>query len=142
MTSMQQNENVKHDMPRHGRIQIRVRYTECDPMSVAHHAAYPVWFEIGRTELYRDAGFSYRDFEANGAHLAVVALEVRYKAAVHYDDVLTLETTLAHAGRVKLQHTYQLLREGKLVATGSTTLACVDTNGKLQPMPEFLVHDH
>jgi acyl-CoA thioester hydrolase len=142
MTQMQHEKKMGEQAPRCGTIEIRVRYTECDPMGVAHHAAYPVWFEMGRTELYRDAGFSYRDFEANGAHLAVVALDVRYKAAVHYDDVLTLETTIAHAGRVKLQHDYRLLRHGQLVSTGSTTLACVDADGRLQPMPEFLVHDH
>src|SRR5262245_38934795 len=48
------------------RIEIRVRYPECDPMGVAHHAAYPVWLEIGRTELLRQGGVSYQQLEAEG----------------------------------------------------------------------------
>ena len=119
-------------------IEIRVRYTECDPMGVAHHAAYPVWFEMGRTELYRATGMSYRDFEAQGLSLAVIALDVRYRAPAHYDDRLVLETTVAQCTRVRLQHTYRLFRDGLLLATGSTTLACVDARHRPRPLPDSL----
>jgi acyl-CoA thioester hydrolase len=58
-------------------IEVRVRYPECDPMGVVHHAVYPIWFEMGRTEMLRAAGGSYRDMEAAGVFLAVARLEVR-----------------------------------------------------------------
>jgi acyl-CoA thioester hydrolase len=119
-------------------LEIRVRYNECDPMGVAHHTAYPAWFEMGRTELCRGAGISYRELEEQGVFLAVVRLEVRYKAPARYDDLLTLETTLERSTRVKLEHTYRLLRDGQLLATGATTLACLDREGRLQELPEFL----
>jgi acyl-CoA thioester hydrolase len=119
-------------------IEIRVRYTECDPMGVAHHAAYPVWFEMGRTELYRASGMSYRELEAQGLSLAVIALNVSYKAPARYDDLLVLETTVARCTRVKLQHTYRLLRDGLLLAAGSTTLACLDAHHKPRPLPESI----
>jgi acyl-CoA thioester hydrolase len=119
-------------------ISLRVRYTECDPMGVTHHAAYPVWFEMGRTELYRATGMSYRDLEAQGLSLAVIALDVRYRAPAHYDDLLVLETTVARCTRVRLQHTYRLFRDGLLLATGSTTLACVDAQHRPRPLPESL----
>ncbi|MEY5033287.1 MAG: Acyl-CoA thioester hydrolase YbgC, partial [Planctomycetota bacterium] len=60
-------------------IEVRVRYPECDPMGVVHHAVYPIWFEMGRTEMLRAAGGSYRDMEAAGVFLAVVRLEVRFR---------------------------------------------------------------
>ena len=120
-----------------GTIEFRVRYAECDPMGVAHHAAFPVWLEMGRTELYRQAHGSYRDFEAeHGAHLAVVKLDIQYKAPVRYDDVLTLETTLVKMTRVKLVHAYRLSRDGVVLATGSTTLACVGGDGRVRPLPQ------
>ena len=121
-------------------ISLRVRYNECDPMGVAHHTVYPVWFEMGRTELLRQSqpAMTYRDFEAAGVFLAVVALEVRYKRPAKYDDVLTLRTTLNEAGHVKIEHEYQLMREGVVLATGSTTLACLDRQGRPQPLPESL----
>ena len=68
--------------------EIRVRYPECDPMGVAHHATYPIWFEIGRTEMLRARGGNYRLLEAEGVFLAVVRLEVRYRRPARYDDLL------------------------------------------------------
>jgi acyl-CoA thioester hydrolase len=108
-------------------------------MGVAHHAAYPVWFEMGRTELLRESSAaSYRDLEAQGIFLAVVSLEVRYKRPARYDDLLTLETTLVNAGHVKIEHEYRLLRDGVLLASGATTLACLDRECRPRPLPPLL----
>jgi len=121
-------------------IPIRVRYNECDPMGVAHHTAYPVWFEMGRTELLRTShsAVPYRELETRGVFLAVVSLNVKYKRPARYDDELTLRTTLTDIGHVKIEHEYELLREGIILATGSTTLACLDRAGRPQPVPEVL----
>jgi len=119
-------------------ITVRVRYNECDPMGVAHHTIYPVWFEMGRTELLRATGLNYRDLEAQDFLLAVVKLDVRYKAPARYDDELTLETTLQRAGHVKIEHSYKLFRSNVLIATASTTLACIDRAGRPQPIPDAL----
>lgn len=118
---------------------IRVRYPECDPMGVAHHANYPVWFEIGRTEMLRASGGNYRDLEAEGVFLAVVRLEVRYRRPARYDDELRLVTELHVAGPVKIEHAYRLLRGDELLAEGRTTLACLDRDGRARVLPETLV---
>ena len=120
-------------------IDIRVRYVECDPMGVAHHSVYPVWFEIGRTELLRASGMNYRDLEAEGVMLAVVKLAVQYKAPARYDDLLHLDTAIESAGHVKIEHSYRLLRDGLLLATARTTLACLDRAGRPQPLPTALM---
>ena len=124
--------------PRSHNIEIRVRYCECDPMGVAHHSVYPVWFEMGRTELLRAGGGNYRDLEAQGILLAVVKLEVKYRRPARYDDVILLETSLREAGHVKIEHAYELRRGAEVLALGSTTLACLDRSGSLQPLPEAL----
>ena len=110
-------------------MRIRVRYSECDPMGVAHHTAYPVWFEMGRTELLRANDRSYREYEAAGVFLAVVALQVSYKKPALYDDLLELNSVLTEIGHVKIIHEYELRRESELLATGKTTLACLDRDG-------------
>ena len=75
-----------------GRIEIRVRYQECDPMGVAHHTAHPVWFEMGRTELLRTgSGLRYRDLEARGVFFAVFKMSVHYRRPACYDDLLELK---------------------------------------------------
>lgn len=118
--------------------EIRVRYCECDPMGVAHHSAYPVWFEIGRTELLRASGRNYREFEAAGVFLAIVSLRVRYRRPARYDDLLSLHTSLDDVGHVKIEHSYRLERSGEVLATGETTLACLDAGGRARPLPDLL----
>lgn len=120
-------------------IPVRVRYVECDPMGVAHHSAFPVWFELGRTELYRSQGFRYRDLEDDGALLAVVNLSVRYRAPARYDDELELETRLVRVSRARLDHVYELRRDGLVLAEGATTLACIDRAGHVRPLPDSLL---
>jgi acyl-CoA thioester hydrolase len=122
-------------------ITFRVRYAECDPMGVAHHTAYPVWFEMGRTELLRasqNGTLSYRDLEEQGVLLAVVTLNVRYKRPARYDDLLTLHTRVTQIGHARIDHEYELLRDGVLLATASTTLACLDRDGRPRPLPDTL----
>jgi len=121
-----------------GTIEIRVRYAECDPMGVAHHSAYAPWFEMGRTELLRSSGGNYRDLEAAGVLLAVVKLSIRYKRPARYDDVLSLETSVANLGHVKIEHRYELRRGDELLATAETTLACIDREGRARPLPAGL----
>lgn len=118
---------------------LRVRYAETDRMGLLHHANYLVYFEQGRTELLRGRGLSYRDLEDQGYYLVVVRMEVRYKAPARYDDLLTLRTIVARTTAVRIDHRYEVHRDGTLLAEGSSTLACVDRDGKLQALPEFLV---
>ncbi|MBX9623579.1 MAG: acyl-CoA thioesterase [Gemmataceae bacterium] len=121
-----------------GEIQVRVRYAETDRMGLLHHANYLVYFEQARTELLRDTGRSYRDLEDAGFYLVLAKAEVRYKLPAHYDDVLTIRTTVVRTSPVRLEHRYEVFRAGTLLAEGATTLACVDKAGKLQAMPEWL----
>lgn len=120
------------------RLRIRVRYNECDPMSLAHHSAYPVWFEMGRTELLRARGIRYRDLEDLGSFLAVVELTIRYRKPARYDDELELTTRIERVTRVRIEHSYALRRDGLLLTEATTTLACIDRDGRLCGVPELL----
>ena len=108
-------------------------------MGVVHHTVYPVWFEMGRTELLRSLGGSYRELEASGVLLAVIRLEVRYHAPARYDDMLSLRTTLVGGSRVKLEHSYELVRDQDRLVSGRTVLACLDQDGRPRPLPDSLV---
>ena len=118
-------------------LEIRPRYVECDPMGVVHHSVYPVWFEMGRTEMLRSWGGSYRAMEESGAFLVVADLAIRYRLPARYDEVLTLTTHLLESGRARIRHGYRLQdSEGRLLVTATTTIACVDAAGTLRPVPE------
>ena len=124
-----------------GCTEIRVRYTECDPMGVAHHTAYPVWFEIGRTELLRENGLAYRELEQQGFLIAVVKLSVQYKQPARYDDLLLLQTSVTDVRRATINHAYELRRDGRLLTTACTTVVCLDRDGRPQALPESISRD-
>jgi acyl-CoA thioester hydrolase len=121
-----------------GELQIRVRYAETDRMGLLHHANYLVYFEQGRTELLRQSGRSYKELEDGGFFLVLAKIEVRYRAPARYDDLLTLRTIVTRATPVRIEHRYEVHRGSQLLAEGSSTLACVDRDGQLQAMPEWL----
>ena len=121
-------------------IPIVPRYAETDRAGVIHHSVFPVWFEMGRTELLRANGIVYKDLEAEGIFFVVAELRLKYRKPVFYDEPLQLETTCSKVSAVKVEHTYRLLRaeNGLLLTEGSSVLACVGTNGKIRRIPEFM----
>lgn len=122
-----------------GEIQIRVRYAETDRMGLLHHANYLVYFEQARTELLRQMGRTYRDLEDQGFYLVVAKIEVKYKRPAHYDDMLTIRTTVTRSSLVRLEHKYEVFGPDEhLCCEANSTLACVDAEGKIQPMPEWV----
>lgn len=125
-------------MPTSCDISIRVRYAETDRMGLLHHAQYLVYFEQGRTELLRLQGISYRDLEDAGYYLVVVEARVKYRRPAYYDDLLLLRTTLRRVTAVRIEHGYEVYRDGQLLAEGETVLACVNREGKLQALPPML----
>jgi acyl-CoA thioester hydrolase len=121
-----------------GEIAIRVRYAETDRMGLLHHANYLVYFEQARTELLRQVGATYKSLEDQGYLLVVTKVEVRYRRPAQYDDLLTVRTTVVKTTAVRIDHRYEVLRDGLLVAEGTSTLACVDRDGRPQALPDFL----
>lgn len=117
---------------------IRVRYEDADPMGYLHHAKYLSYFEIARIELLRASGGNHRELEEGGLFAVVVRAECRYHAPARYDDLLTIKCTVTRVTSAKIQHEYQALREGELLATGFVTLALVDRDGNVQRVPESM----
>ena len=123
-----------------GSTTVRVRYAETDQMGVAWHGEYLAWFEVGRTDLLRGCGCTYRDLEAQGLRLPVVEVEARFMKPARYDDLLEIRTRLTALGRVRVTFAYEVWRdgEGAPLATGSTSHAALDREGRLCRIPDDL----
>jgi acyl-CoA thioester hydrolase len=118
---------------------LRVRYVETDQMGVVYHANYLIWFEVGRVELLRQMGFSYRDMEANdGCCIAVIDARCRYKAPARYDDEVIIRTRLEHMRESVIRFAYEVVRSGDntLLAEGETTHVVVDMEMKKTRLPK------
>jgi acyl-CoA thioester hydrolase len=124
------------DRPTTCELSLRVRYAESDPMGYLHHSKYFEYFEMGRTELLRLAGFRYRDLEARGVLFVVAKLECRFLAPARYDDELALTTRIERLTRARIDHAYTLRRGNTVLCEAKSTLACVDRTGRLILIPE------
>ncbi|MFT4842907.1 MAG: acyl-CoA thioester hydrolase [Planctomycetota bacterium] len=120
---------------------VRVRYCETDRMAVAHHGSYVAWFEEARTEWMRQRGRTYREIEDAGYLLQVVEFVCRYHKPVDYDEVVAIRVRVESSGRAAVVLGYEARRDsdGEICATGSTKLACVGRDGKLQRLPKELL---
>ncbi len=113
-------------------IQFRVRYAETDAMGIVHHSRYLPWLEMGRTELLRAHGYTYREMETTGVLLAVIEANLRYRAPAAYDEPILLYTWLAEFGRVRVRFAYQVLNEasGRLLVEAYTLHAFIGRDGR------------
>jgi acyl-CoA thioester hydrolase len=99
---------------------LRVRYQETDQMGVVYHANYVNWFEIGRTELIRSMGMTYRSIEEMGLLLPVIDLQMQFRTPAKYDDFITIRTQIAEYSNIRIQFNSEIVREGQLLVSGST----------------------
>ena len=120
-------------------IEIRVRYQETDGQARVHHANYFNYFELGRTELLRAAGHSYRQLEESGYMLVVAEISCKYFLPAAFDDVLRLRTSTVSARGARVEHRYEVYRGSELLAEGRSVVACINREGRVSRLPNFLV---
>ena len=118
----------------------RVIYGDTDAMGIVYYANYLRWFEMGRTELFRALGVTYKTIEAGGVGLPVSEVFCKFQTPLQYDDILVIETSLDPAVRAGMKFDYRLLREDEetIVATGYTKHAFLDANGRVVRPPAYL----
>src|SRR5271166_2596461 len=118
---------------------LRVRYAETDQMGVAYHSNHLIWFEVGRVELMRQMGFSYRDMERDdGRFIAVAEVACRYRAPVYYDEEVIVRTRLKTVRESVIVFSYELARaeNGTLLAEGETTHIVTDSKMKVAALTD------
>lgn len=118
---------------------LEVRYYETDAQGVVHHANYFKYFELARVHHLRALGYEYADLEREGVILVVNKIACNYKLPAKFGDTLTISIKVTRSRGARMDHEYQVHREGLLVATGTSTLACIDRQGQVQRLPDYLV---
>ncbi len=120
-------------------IEIRVRYYETDGQGFVHHANYFVYFEQSRVEQLLVLGYDYAHLERDGILLVVNKIGCKYYKPSRFGDVLRLQIKTVRARGARIDHQYRVLRGNELLAEGESTLACIDREGRVQRLPEFLI---
>jgi acyl-CoA thioester hydrolase len=119
---------------------LRVRYAETDQMGVAWHGSYFAWFEVGRTDLLRERGMTYRELEQQDLQLPVIEARASYRRPARYDDLLEIRTRVASHSGARVAFEYEVHCEGARdpLATGFTAHAAVDRRGRPRRLPPEL----
>jgi acyl-CoA thioester hydrolase len=122
---------------RTGSSLVRVRYAETDQMGVVYHANYLVWFEVGRTDLLRQLGWTYLEMEAAGFQLPVIEAQCAYHRPARYDDEIEIRTTGRLVSAVRMQFDYEAVRRSDacVTARGRTMHAAVSAEGRPCRLP-------
>ena len=115
-----------------------IRYAETDQMGVAHHAAYVVWLEEGRSQWMRTHGSSYAQFEKEGLRLAVSELHIRYRQAAYYDQQVTVRCWIEAVRSRQIQFGYEVVdtESGAVLAEAQTKLIYLDQQGNVTKIPQ------
>ncbi len=106
-------------------------------MQIAYYANYFVWFEVGRCDLLRSLGKTYRALESDGLMLPVIDASCEYRRPVRYDDDLTILTrsNLLSAARVQFEYEVQRQTDRTVAAVGRTVHAAVNLAGRPVRLP-------
>lgn len=109
--------------------ELTVRYAETDAMGVVHHATYPIWFEIARTDYIKSAGMSYAEMEKAGVMLPVTGISCRYRSPAKYDDNLVITARITRLTPARIEFSYTVTRKGEsaVLAEGTSAHGFVDT---------------
>jgi acyl-CoA thioester hydrolase len=118
----------------------RVIYGDTDNMGQAYYGNYFRWFEIGRNEMFRSLGLTYKSVENRGIYLPVAEAHCKYSVPAQYDDVLVIETSLDTKIKGAIKFDYRVFsEEGQtLLARGYTKHACLNQEGKVIRPPKFI----
>ena len=126
------------------RVQLRPLFGDVDAMNVVYYGNYLRFFETGRCELMRSAGGSYARLAEEGMHLPVTEVGANYKKPALYDQLVTVETSVAWVKKASLQFDYRILATNDqggedVLVTGFTKHGCVNGQGKVVPLPQWAV---
>ena len=109
-------------------FQKRVRYGETDQMGYLYYGNYAQYYEIGRVEMLRSLGLTYKEMEEEqGVMMPVLSLQMRYVRPAFYDELLTIRTTLRRLPDQFITFHVEIFNEkNKLINGGSVRLCFVD----------------
>ncbi len=118
---------------------VRVRYKDTDCMKVVYYGNYLTYFEVGRVEYLREAGWPMSAVNER-VHLPVVEAFVKYVKPARLDDLLLVTSRVSERRRASFRFSYEIRHEnGDLIATGHTLHACWNpATAQMIPIPDWL----
>lgn len=120
---------------------IRVRYADTDQMGYMYYGNYAEFYEVGRVEMLRSLGMTYKSMEESGIIMPVTELKCKYIKPALYDEEITVKVFIDRMPSLRIHFRYELYNEkDELINNGETTLVFInkDMNKPCLPPADFL----
>jgi len=122
------------------KFELRPRYGEVDQMGYVYHANYITYCHQARTELLRKFGINESKLEQNHVMLPVISFEIIYKNPAHYDELITIKTTIKELPMVRFSFEFEIENEQKtLLSKAKSTVVFVDSQSRLPMRAPYFI---
>ena len=113
----------------------RVSYSECTLGNHVYYARYLDILEEARGEFFRHAGEPLQKWQAQDFMFPVTEVQLKYKGAARYDDLIEIRVTPVQITRIRLQFRYEIYRENMLLLEATISHVCTGLDEKPKRMP-------
>lgn len=121
-------------------FKIRPSYGDVDQMGYVYHANYVTYCHQARTELFRKLGIIESEFEKNHVLLPVISFEINYKKPAHFDELITVKTTIKELPKIRLNFEFELINEHNIILSkAKSSVVFVNSESRLPIIaPDFV----
>ncbi|MFK7879707.1 tol-pal system-associated acyl-CoA thioesterase [Roseobacter sp.] len=120
------------------RFPIRVYYEDTDMAGIVYYANYLRYIERARSDWVREIGIDQRAMKAQGTVFAVRRVEADYIQPAHFDDVLSVATSLCKLTSARMVMVQKLWRDDTLLFAAEVVIVCIGADGKPVRLPAEL----
>ncbi|MBI2069839.1 MAG: acyl-CoA thioesterase [Elusimicrobia bacterium] len=122
-------------------VLIQVQFYDTDSLGIIYYGSYYRYFEAGFLKLLKNAGLSFSEIHKRGIYLPATLSSCNYYSPSTVEESLKIATTIHSLGYASVAFKHEVFnmdRKGKLVAQGHTRHACVSTDWRVTPLPDWL----
>ena len=121
-------------------LKLRTRYGEVDKMGYVYHVNYVTYCHQARNELLRKLGLDEIQLEDKQVILPVISFDIKYKKPAHFDDLISIKTTIKEMPKVRFSFEFEIRNEKNiLLSTAKSTVVFVDSRSRLPIIiPSFI----
>ncbi|PWK66363.1 acyl-CoA thioester hydrolase [Mucilaginibacter oryzae] len=106
---------------------IRVRYGETDQMGYMYYGNYAEFYEVGRVEMLRSLGLTYKGMEESGVMMPVLEMNCKYLKPALYDEEISIKVIMDKLPGIRIHFRYELSNpKGELINIGETLLVFIN----------------
>ncbi|MFK7895791.1 MAG: acyl-CoA thioesterase [Myxococcota bacterium] len=114
------------------RVEFEVPFHDCDPLQIVWHGRYFEYFELARTQLFRERQLDIPAVRDLGLRMYVADVRCRFTSPLTYGDRVEVVAIAKEASPlIRIAYAVRNLTKDRRSARGHCVLATTDAQGEL-----------